>query len=488
MTRRILFALFVISVGCATVNSSDPPVDDDAAVVDPDAEFVEDAGSPEDLGKEPVDDLPTAPEDLGRPTFDIYDAGLPRCTGSVECRGTPLPVCDTVSGRCVQCVPGDTSSPCARGTYCNSDNTCARGCASDLDCVGLADGGPPLSCNVARECTAPACRVDDDCPLGNVCRSARCAPGCTPAHACGAGLSCCSGMCADLQRDPTRCGACTTVCSTANATSACTAGACRLTCATGFGDCNASAADGCESALTSSLTNCGACGSACTFTRGMGVCALGACVVTGCEPGFQDCDRNGANGCESNPNTDVLHCGRCGNACATGQTCTAGVCGCPSGQSICQSACTNVQTDRFNCGMCNLACPSGQVCVAGACSSMPLYHGWTSPVAGCSTAAYNTTAVTALGGRYPFNTGDSAACRAWKLAATVCTTQPMPYSGNENFSCPQSGGFTDPTFGTYCASANQYSCSSCPGACNAGACRGNSNTLRNCSGAESTQP
>jgi hypothetical protein len=119
---------------------------------------------------------------------------------------------------------------------------------------------------------------------------------------------------------------------------------------------------------------------------------------------------------------------------------------------------------------------------------MALYHGWTSPIVGCSTVGYNTTAATALGGRYPYNTGDSAACRAWKLAATVCTTQPVPYVGNENFSCPQSGGFTDPTFGTYCAFANQYSCSTCPGACNAGACRSNSNTLRNCSGAETTQP
>ena len=119
---------------------------------------------------------------------------------------------------------------------------------------------------------------------------------------------------------------------------------------------------------------------------------------------------------------------------------------------------------------------------------MALYHGWTSPIVGCSTVGYNTTAATALGGRCPYNTGDSAACRAWKLAATVCTPQPVPYVGNENFSCPQSGGFTDPTFGTYCAFANQYSCSTCPGACNAGACRSNSNTLRNCSGAETTQP
>jgi hypothetical protein len=107
---------------------------------------------------------------------------------------------------------------------------------------------------------------------------------------------------------------------------------------------------------------------------------------------------------------------------------------------------------------------------------------------GCVTTSYNTTATTVLGGRYPYNVGDSPACRAWKLAATVCTTQPVAYSGTENFSCPLSGGFTDPAFGTYCLVSNQYSCSTCPGACNAGSCRGGSNTLRNCSGSEVAQP
>jgi hypothetical protein len=483
MTRRILCALLVLVVGCAAGTSYVPPPDD-ASIKDPDAKATDDVVVEDDLGKMPTDDVPVVTGDMGAPPVDTGR----RCTANIDCAGTSTQVCDNASGRCVQCLPGETAHPCARGSYCTSANACATGCASDLDCVGLADGGPPLSCNVAHECTAPACRVDDDCPLGNVCRSGRCAVGCSLSHGCAGGLSCCSGMCADLQRDPTHCGTCTTACSAVNATAACVTGACRLTCASGFGDCNARVTDGCEASVTSSLTSCGGCGMACTFTHGMGVCAMSTCVVTGCEPGFQDCDRNGANGCESDPNTDLMNCGRCGNVCAGGMTCTAGVCACPTGQSVCGTACTNIQSDRLNCGMCNLACPSGQVCVAGMCSSMPLYHGWTSPVAGCVTTGYTTTAPTALGGTYPYNAGDSAACRAWKLAATVCTTQPVAYSGNENWSCARSGGFTDPTFGTYCLALNQYSCSSCPGACNAGPCRSNSNTLRNCSGSEATQP
>ena len=49
------------------------------------------------------------------------------------------------------------------------------------------------------------------------------------------------------------------------------------------------------------------------------------------------------------------------------------------------------------------------------------------------------------------------------------------------------GGFTDPAFGTFCAVANQYSCSTCPAACNA-MCAYNPLSLRNCSGAEAAQP
>ncbi|MEI8256018.1 MAG: MopE-related protein, partial [Deltaproteobacteria bacterium] len=122
-------------------------------------------------------------------------------------------------------------------------------------------------------------------------------------------------------------------------------------------------------------------------------------------------------------------------------------------------------------------------------SGIGLYHGYADPgIAGCVITSYNTTVATNLGGIYPYNAGDSNACRAWKLAATVCTTAPVQYAGTTNdWSCPVSGGFTDPAFGTYCLVANQYSCSGCPGACNA-ACIYNPLSLRNCSGAEASQP
>jgi hypothetical protein len=53
-----------------------------------------------------------------------------------------------------------------------------------------------------------------------------------------------------------------------------------------------------------------------------------------------------------------------------------------------------------------------------------LYHGWTSPVQGCATVTYDSTETHWAGGTYPFMQGDSNACKAWKLAATICNAAP----------------------------------------------------------------
>jgi len=117
------------------------------------------------------------------------------------------------------------------------------------------------------------------------------------------------------------------------------------------------------------------------------------------------------------------------------------------------------------------------------------YHGWTSPLAGCDTTEWDTTEATPLGGFYGYNAGDSDACRAWKLAATVCTTEPTAYFGLENWECSSSGGFTDAAFGTFCdPGTEQFACSTCPAACNAGGCFAGPISLRNCSGSETALP
>jgi len=55
------------------------------------------------------------------------------------------------------------------------------------------------------------------------------------------------------------------------------------------------------------------------------VCVAGSCAFV-CDPGFEDCDGLGPNGCEADVSSDALNCGACGVVCAP---CVAGVCGDP---------------------------------------------------------------------------------------------------------------------------------------------------------------
>ncbi|MCZ7678328.1 MAG: MopE-related protein [Sandaracinaceae bacterium] len=60
--------------------------------------------------------------------------------------------------------------------------------------------------------------------------------------------------------------------------------------------------------------------------RGTSICADGACEVTSCDTGYDDCDSSASNGCEITLATDAAHCGACGSACGVGGYCRASVC------------------------------------------------------------------------------------------------------------------------------------------------------------------
>jgi hypothetical protein len=78
-------------------------------------------------------------------------------------------------------------------------------------------------------------------------------------------------------------------------------------------------------------------------------------------------------------NTDPMHCGSCGTACATGQICVLGVCtavdagvmcgtaaDCMASQLCCGGRC--VASDRKNCGVCGTVCSAGtQDCCSDRC-------------------------------------------------------------------------------------------------------------------------
>jgi len=105
---------------------------------------------------------------------------------------------------------------------------------------------------------------------------------------CNPPEGCCAGACVDLTSSTSNCGACGTSCAT-DETDTCEAGLC--TC--GGGD---------------------PCGNAST-------CTAGACV---CDEGRGDCDTDPGNGCETDLLYDTDHCGNCETACDT--SCVEGAC------------------------------------------------------------------------------------------------------------------------------------------------------------------
>jgi alpha-tubulin suppressor-like RCC1 family protein len=95
-------------------------------------------------------------------------------------------------------------------------------------------------------------------------------------------------------------------------------------CADGFDDCDGEEANGCETPLET-LTDCGGCDVTCDAANASETCTGGVCAIVACEEGFDDCDDDDDTGCEGDLASDA-HCGACGEACEAGWTCEAGGC------------------------------------------------------------------------------------------------------------------------------------------------------------------
>jgi hypothetical protein len=200
------------------------------------------------------------------------------------------------------------------------------------------------------------------------------------ASRCRTGYADCNANSADgcetnISASITNCGACGNVCSTSNASAQCKSGQCQLTCKTGYGNCDSAAGNGCEVNTRTSPTNCGACGKVCP--NGV-ACVAGVCKSSTCQPGFADCDSNTSNGCEVNTQTSTTNCGVCGNFCIAANgtsSCVGGTCqiaACNAGFGNCDSSAANgcevnLQNSPSNCGACGNVCLSG-ACVGGVCS------------------------------------------------------------------------------------------------------------------------
>ncbi|MGC9983125.1 MAG: SUMF1/EgtB/PvdO family nonheme iron enzyme [Polyangia bacterium] len=216
----------------------------------------------------------------------------------------------------------------------------------------------------------------------------------------GSGMVCpsmmCGSTCSDLNTDVNNCGACGRSCQNTNAQGlSCNAGLCDTTnCTVGWGNCTQPAApmtdDGCETYLNTNATNCGRCGNACGSGQR---CSGGTCLCDGTSCPNGCCD---GQTCEAYSSQTSLTCGTAGatcGACTGGQTCQSGVCVCPLGWSLCGSTCVDEQTDNSNCGGCGTVCSAISPSTAAPCTAGQCLVTLASGQAGPAFVAVDTTSV-----------------------------------------------------------------------------------------------
>jgi len=353
-----------------------------------------------------------------RPLFADCNGGLDGCEipltdvlncGSCgnACSGA-TPVCGTVSGS-PACVTGCSGAEVRCGGTCTNTSTDPMNC-----------GGCTNACSTPRAtaaCSGWACAIPSRSP-------GRCACNGHPAP--------CREV--NILTDPMRCGSCTNTCNLANAIEGCSAGTCTVaSCEPGFGDCDRAAANGCEINLQTNVSRCGSCTNVCNLTRATEACVAGACAVASCDPGFGNCDGVAANGCETNVNTSTTHCGMCMNACATCNTCTAGMCtpasdlsSCTGGRCVgtsCCSGCTANVGGIWACygGMVDAACGrAGATCTAcGRCSTC--VGGVCTPVADGTACSGTGSAGTCYGGSCCTTCWNGSSCQPGTTAAACGT-------------------------------------------------------------------
>ncbi len=383
--------------------------------------------------------------------------------------------CGACGNRCVlaNATAVCRAGGCAVGTcnagFADCDGNPANGCEVSLATDALHCGMCPLACGTANgvaSCVMSACRIacttgygncDGQTPNGcetnlntTVASCGACGRACALAHAtsgcaagactvvtCDAGWANCDGNAAngcetDLNNTVGSCGACGRACSLPNATPACRSGACAVSmCAAGYGDCDAMAANGCETNLNTTVTSCGVCGRACSLPNATAACTAGACAVAACAPGFGNCDGMAANGCETDLRSTNSNCGTCGTVCGAGTVCSGSLCGsiCGAGTTYCAGRCVNLTSDPAHCSACGMACPpranATPVCRASACG-FTCNTGFAdcdgNPANGCETNLNTTVASCGACGNACMLANATPSCVAGACAVASCTT------------------------------------------------------------------
>jgi hypothetical protein len=361
------------------------------------------------------------------------------------------------------CCEGMCQSTLSDPGHCGG---CGRACQNEHGDVGCEGGECKPLCapgygdcdGVTRNGCDTALTTVENCGVcGRVCRNPHgttsCVGGaCTPA--CAADYGNCegddqNGCETDLLVTTAHCGRCGQRCVNEHGPTSCVQGVCRPVCELNWGDCDQNRINGCETDLATSVATCGGCRTACTNEHGTTSCQGGVCLPT-CDPGFKDCDRNPRNGCESNLQTSLLHCGECDHPCTNSHgttTCAGGVCvpSCTSPYADCDgnpaNGCeTNTNATIAHCGGCNLPCANSHgstLCSAGACVPS-CGDGWGdcngNPRDGCETDLTRTVAHCGGCNQPCLNPNGTTRCEAGACQPT-CAPGYFDCNGNPRDGC-----------------------------------------------------
>ena len=288
--------------------------------------------------------LDTSNAGTGQSATHQFELNISECTGNSTCWV-------------------DVGGACQEGVLACNNGILATECALD-------------GASTSAEHCGPGCGACPDAAY--TCDQGLCA--CGASGLCGGDETCCGNGCFNLASSQNHCGDCDTDCDALTGVEGpfCDGSICNYTqCAANFLECNATTEDGCETA--SGMNNCSACGDKCDdpnvylHTEG-NACDAGACGYS-CVVGYDSCDADPANGCET-PLGTATDCGVCGHACAgsnAGELCmdVAGStqCGCeqdadcPADRMCCNNAC--VPHTENHCADCDNVCSilsGGLVC------------------------------------------------------------------------------------------------------------------------------
>jgi hypothetical protein len=253
-------------------------------------------------------DLDTSVEHCGACNARCSSAnGMPTCMGGMcfvscsagyaDCNSTASDGCEASLSSASSC--GSCMNACADSEVCDLDGPtmgCAIDCGSATNCSGrCADLATDFAnCGACDYACSPA--NADQC-LDRTCRCGAMTP-------CSPGLNCCGGRCVTLD---------TTI----------DCGSCGNVCPTGSDCCGGRCID-----VTSDRANCGACGVLCSIPNGTGGCVSGSCSIASCQSGWGNCNLSVADGCETYIAGDTMNCGACGAACGVDETCMGSRCRC----------------------------------------------------------------------------------------------------------------------------------------------------------------